>query len=201
VETLEKQIETLREAIEKPQSGSAPAADASQADTSEEKSVKRGSKLAVPKTKGKMMEPPETPDHGVYRCWVRKRDKGTVMADFFGLFLSRYVVLDGVFMRWFNAANKTEPESAMGTFDFSDMSQGNFTVEEQEDGMLLLKTPGGFFDCDIKENPLNPGEAFLAFGVALQKAISHGGQVYQYNIYTRGVECGAIVLDEDEAES
>jgi len=81
----------------------------------------------------------------------------------------------------------------MGAFDFSDQSQGVYAVEELEDGMLLLKTPGGFFDCDIKENPLNPGDAFVTFSVAVQKAITFGVETYQYNTYQKGVECGAIV--------
>jgi hypothetical protein len=209
VEMLEKQIEALREAImaqgmrSPTPSLSAPTAATTLKlpDTPEDKPVPRASRLGgTPPKQSKKMSPPEPLDHGVYRCWIRKRDKGTIMADFFGIYLSRYVVLEGATMRWFNAADKTTEENAMGTFDFSDMSQGQYVVEEQDDGSLVVKTPGGFFDCDLKENPLNPGEAYLGFGVALQKAISYGVQVYQYTTYTRGVECGAIVPDEDEAE-
>jgi hypothetical protein len=165
--------------------------------TSVQRLSNRSSKeIRIPKdrNKPKQMGPPIAPEPSESRCWVKKRDKGTILADFLGIFLSRYVVLDGVYMRWFSAANQANAvENAMGFYDFSDLSQGSYQVYVAEDGMVTLRTPGGFFDCDLKENPLNPGEAFVTFSVAVQKAITFGVETYQYNTYQRGVECGAIV--------
>lgn len=126
------------------------------------------------------MEPPVLEGHGA-RLWVKKRDHDSMWGKLGG-FVTRFLVLDGARLEWHTSevppGSKAEPR---GYYDFSQLRQGKYFVEELEGGQLVLHTPCDLRNVDFRPHSRNEQE-FLPFSVAIHKAISFGDEKYAYDV-------------------